>query len=372
MKRNAVIHIEKGKISGKQYMFAVACFLQASLKTTAFLAGITFHESWVVAIAGTLLSLPLLFLFRAFMVRFPRSNLIEIFQDVFGPVIGKVLGAAYIWFFVTLTCSNLILLGEYSKITLLALTPRSVLILTCVLVAAWAVRNGISVVTRYGLLIVVAEILVTIFAIFLVWGQINLANFLPLFTLPAASYAQGLLFMVAVPYGELIMFSMIKPSADMSPKDTGRYWFTGVAIGAVTILISMIQTVGVLGNTFHLFALSGLASLQISEAIEPFSRMEMMFAIGMVLLLFFKIMLSYYASVLAAAQLFGLKSYKRLVLVIGGFLVVYCSLLSTDSIAFFHMLESTIPVIWTLFVVLIPVLTFLVARARKRPVAKEG
>ena len=106
--------IDKSQISGKQFMFTVAFFLQSSALLTSFLAGISKNEAWIPVVIGIVLCMPLIFLFRTLMVMFPDKNLLQVLDEVYGPVVGKIIGISYVWFFITLTAVNLIDIGDFA------------------------------------------------------------------------------------------------------------------------------------------------------------------------------------------------------------------------------------------------------------------
>jgi len=185
------MRIDKSQVNGVRFMFTIACFLQSSALLTSFLAGVTKQDSWIAVVFGTVLCLPLIFLFRTLMVRFPGKDWIQILEEVYGSVAGKVIALAYAWFFFTLTALNLRDLGNFSKITVMTETPHAVLTFVCILVAAWAARYGFKVVARYSALFTFAIFALVAVTIVLLYNQINLRNFLPIFHQPFPRYVQS-------------------------------------------------------------------------------------------------------------------------------------------------------------------------------------
>lgn len=96
------MRIDKGQITGPQFMFTVICFLKATSLLTAFVAGVALQDSWLVVLFGMVLCLPLIWLYRTLMVLFPDRNLIQILEEVYGPVAGRIIGVLYLWFLFTI------------------------------------------------------------------------------------------------------------------------------------------------------------------------------------------------------------------------------------------------------------------------------
>ncbi|MEA4970701.1 MAG: endospore germination permease [Candidatus Pelethousia sp.] len=364
--------IDRSQISGSRFMFAVAFYLQSSSLLTSFVAGIAKHESWLSVLFGIVLALPLIYLYRTLMVNFPQKDLLQILEEVFGTILGKLLGIAYAWFFITLAALNLQDLGDFAKVTMMAKTPQLALTLVCLLVAVYAVRHGFKVVTQYGTLFTFAEFAILLITIILLSNQMNFQNFLPVFTQPAMKYIHSTHLILTIPFGELVVFLMCAPSVRLSPKGATRYWFGGVAIGMLTLLIVLLRDISILGEAISMFTLPGLMVLRLVNLGQTLSRMEILFAVALMMLLYFKISVLCYVATVTVARLLGVTTYKRLAIVMGILILAYSSTLFHSSVEHTASAWETTPVIWTPFEILLPLLTLIVAKIRKLPKTAEA
>lgn len=358
---------DKGQISGKQLMFSVACYIQPAGLLTSFLVGVLKQDSCLGVLGGFALCLPLLALYRSLLLRFPGRDLIGMLLAVFGPVAGRILGAAYVWFFFTLAALNLTDLGMFTKMTLLEETPVQVLLVMAVLVSAMAVRGGVKLVTRLSTLFVVTTFLLMALSISLVLNQVHAEYFLPALTKAPIKYVQGIHIGFAIPFGETVVFLMLGGSLRPDRRELGRGLFGGLFMGAVTILIVVARDIAVLGNTIDLFALPHLVALRVVDLGPALSRMEILFAILYVMLLFFRSSFLYYVSVLAAARLLGAKQFRHLVLAAGALIIAYGLTLFPSSVEHTAVSQQTIPILWTFFEVVLPLLLSVLARVRGLP-----
>jgi len=366
------MRIDPSQISKNRFMFSIACFLQSSALLTSFVSGITEQDSWLAVLFSLVIVIPLIFLFRTIMVMFPGKNYIQVLEHVFGPVLGKIFGIAYAWFFITLASLNLLDLGDFTKVAVLRDTPQIVLSVMCILVAALAVRNGLKVVVRYSSVFTVIEFAIVSFSIILLLGQFDFQNFLPIFDMPAVKYVQGAHIITTIPFGELVAFLMITPNVKLSRRDATKYWFLGAGMGILTIIVVLLRDIAVLGNTMHLFALPGLISMRLVYIGEALSRIEIIFAVALIMLLFFKITFLYYISTVAIAGLFRTTRFKHLVLAVGAFVLAYMPTLYSSSVEHAASGREIEPFIWTLFEALIPLTVFIVAKVRKLPIAADS
>ena len=361
------MRLDSGQISGTRFMFTITFFLQASALLTSFIAGVTKQSSWMTVLLGMVVGIPIIWLYRTLMAMFPDKNLIQLLEHIFGTVAGKILGVGYLWFFVTLTALNLGDLGDFAKISIMTETPHSALTLLCVLVTAMAVSCGIRVVTRYAAFFTVLEFLIIAFSIVLALNQIKPQNLLPLWNVPLRKMLQGTHIILTIPLGELVTFLMITPNLKATPRDLTKFWFLGVGMGMLTVLVIMLRDITVLGNTLHLFTLPGLETLRLVSLGEALSRMEILFAAALIMLLFFKVTFLCYISVIALAQLMRARGFKHLALLMGMLAVAYGLTLYPNPVEHTRSAREITPVIWTAFEILIPLVTLITAKVRGLP-----
>ncbi len=330
--------IESSQISANQFMFSVACFIQASSLLASFFSSISKQDSWIAAIGGFLASMPFLLIFILLIRHFPGSNLIQINDRVFGKVIGKLASLLYLWFFLTLASLNLRDLGDF--------------------------------VTRYSTAFVFISLGVVVFTSLLTLNRMDFNHFLPVFSLPPIKYVQSINIVTTIPMGEIVVFLMIAPSVN-DQKNIPKTFFWGLVIGELTLLAIILRDTAVLGNTMPLFSLPSFETLRVVSISEAISRVEVLFAIVLIILLFFKVALLYYVIVLATAQLFQLSTFRPLVLTIGAIIVSYAFILFPSSVEHATVGRDTAPIFWLVFELLLPLCTLIVAKVRKIPKQKE-
>ena len=362
------MRIDKSTVSGTRFMFAIAFYLQASALLTSFLAGITKLESWIPLMLGFVLFLPFIYLYRTLMLMFPEQNYLQVLCEVFGTITGKIIGIFYLWFFLTLTALNVRDIGAFVNISILPETPNVVTMLCCVLVSVWAVRHGFKVVARYSSMFTIIEFLIVAVSIILVSNQIKLSNFRPLFAQSFGKYVQGTHIIATIPFGELVIFLMVMPCVrKLSRREATQFWFCGAAMGFIVLLAVLLRDIAILGNALPLFTLPGLVTLRLVNLNEALSRMEIIFTVAIMMLLFFKITILIYVSTIAVAQLFETTHFKRLALIVSAFILAYVPTLYPSSVEHTISARTIEPVIWTVFEMILPLMTFIVAKLRRLP-----
>lgn len=363
------MRIDNEKISGRRFLFTAICFTQASSLLAAFLVTVVYQDAWLVVLMGGLVCLPLMWIYRELMVMFPGKNLLHILEEVYGTVLGKVFGVAYLWFFFTLASLNISDLTALTKTTILEKTPSLVLSLTCVLVAAMAVRHGVGLVTRYSTLFTFSAFAIMGISFLLVFNQLDIKNIFPMFDQPPMKYVQGVHIISTIPFGELVAMLMLNANMKITRKETTRYLFLSFLLGVLSVFIVLLRDVAALGNTIDMFTVPSLMVLRLFSLGVTLGRLEVLFAVVLVMLLFFKVMVLYYVAVIAAAQLLKVKEYRHLVLSMGVLMVLYGMTLYPSNIEHTEAGQQIVPFLWMPFEILLPLLTLVVAKAQRWRVA---
>lgn len=356
--------LEKSRITTFQYMLSVACFIQSSALLYAFFAPLVKQDSWIVTVFGIIAAIPVLLIYIGIMRSFPGRNLIQICQEALGRVGGGIVSLMFIWFFLTLASLNTIDLGALMRQTILVETPAVYTTSLCIVLCAYAITKGLDVVTRYAPVFVIMSFLLTIISTLLTLNIMDMKNFLPMLSLPPMNYVQGTNVVLSIPFGELVVFLMVAPNVVKGKKRKGYYLFSGFLLGSVTILAVVARDTAVLGRASSLFSSPSFETLRMANLINALNRMEVLFVIILIVLLFFKIAFLYYSTVLATAQLFGLKSYHPLILIFGALIIAYSFIVYPDANTHSSSGREIVPIFWLLFEVLLPLLVLIVGRVR--------
>lgn len=358
---------ENTKISPVIFMFSVACFLRSSSLLSSFFASISKQDTWLVILMGAVASLPVMAIYILLIKAFPTKNLFEINDTVFGKVFGKVISVLYLWFFFTLSALNLRDLGNFVGKSIMLKTPQPIIVAVFVLICAWAVYFGIEVVTRYSIVFIVISSIILLISILAIISIIKLENFLPVFDQPPLNYIQSTNIVMTIPYGELVVFLMITPKVDVNPKKFGRYFLGGFLLGAFLVAMVIARDVGILGKTISIFSLPSFETLRMLTFFDVLTHMEILYAILLIILFFFKISFMFYISIFGLSQLFNFESYRAFVLPCSALLAAYSFIVVQSVIQHMEVGQLTAPFIWPIFEMLLPLITLIMAYIRKSP-----
>lgn len=355
--------IERGKISASQFMFAVMCYLQGTTIVTSFYSSDTKQDAWFTLITGFLLCLLFIWMYVYILNKYPGKNWIEIIELVFGQIIGKIISLLYLFFFIMVSALNLNNVSDFVCIHLMPETPEIVFSFLMVFLCAFIVFYGVETIVRYGMVFFILWIIGLAIATTLSAFNMNLNNFLPMLSFPLNTYIRGTLTASTMPFLSIFVLTMIAPYTD-NKKLIGKAFFMGAFLGFIPLLVMTLRDIAVLGSMSAVIELPSFETLRQINVVELFSRMEVLFAILRLMMMFFKIGIIVYAACLCGAQLFGVKSYKFLILILSAIILMTASILFDSPIEEMAWGSTTAPIFNAFFEMLLPLIMLITIKVK--------
>lgn len=314
--------LERGRICKRELLFSVFCFMLGTAVRSGFVISITRNDSWVIAFTGLVMSLLLVSLYAALGRRFPGKSLVEMSDPIFGRMLGKVVSILYLFFFLSLAALNTRDLGNFVTGYMMPETPAAAITLPFILVCAYAVSRGIESFMRLSTLFCI----MTIAAIFINFGlmlkDVQFDFLKPFFRLPLMKYVQATLTVTAIPLGEILAFTMITPMLG-GRQGAGKTLALGLLFSAVSMAVLMIREVITLGPLVSVVTIPSFESVRYISVAGILTRMESLYAVILLILFLFKVVILLYAFVLGLAQLLGMTDYRHIILLSAALVYFY-------------------------------------------------
>ena len=361
--------LEKGELSSTQLMFLVGGFIQGSLLTLTFAKDATKHDIWIAVIAAFIMSLPLTFVYLTLALKFPGQNLIQINDIIFGPYLGKLVSLQYILLFLTIVSANLWFVGDFFLTFIMPETPILAIMIMFAFICAWAVRAGIEVIARMSFLLVLITVIIIFITFIFLLKDMKFTNFLPIFELPLHDFIQGTHILMAIPFNEVFIFMMVIPYVNKM-KQVKTSVLYGLIIGGISFLIIVIRNTAVLGPLADIVVSPSMVAVRLIDIGKIINRLEALVAIALLVTIFLKVCVFYYATVLGIAQLLKLRSYVPLVIPIG-IIGISIALSNESTMQFSYSAKNTYPVFAMPFYIGLPLLSLFIAKVRNLPKQKE-
>lgn len=359
--------VEKAKITNLQ--LALLMFTTVVPTAVLFVPAVTARDArqdgWIsLLVVATAYGLFVVTVITALARRFPGRSLVEYSQEILGPWLGRAVGLAYFFFFLHPGSIVVREFGDFLATAFMPETPLIVFNITILGLAAWAVRHGLEVMCRVNQFIFPLFIASIGALLILVLPEMNLSNLQPVMAGGLKPIIKGAL-APAGWRGEVALAAMFLPAVNR-PAEARKYLALAVVAMGVVLAWATVVTFATMGPltarlVFPMFEVARYISIAVFlERVE--AAILTLWVTGLTV----KIAVFYYAAVLAAAQVLGLKDYRPLVLPVGVILASWSVLVFDNIPEMVEWLGKIWPPYAYVFELGIPALLFLLAVLRRK------
>ncbi|MGM7701775.1 GerAB/ArcD/ProY family transporter [Pseudalkalibacillus sp. Hm43] len=349
-------------ISSRQFVLLVLLFtvgssiiiIPSSLVITAS------QDGWISAIVASIIGLGLAYLYSSFPKRYPGMNLPSIAELVLGKFLGRIIIVFYFFFCFTLAALVLRNFGDFMKTKIMLETPLEAIHIMFLIPVIYAVKLGLETYSRVAEITFPFVVLMFIILVGLTSPQINLTNIQPIAGEGLKTIFGGSLSMVGVPFLELVILTTFYTSIN-HPEKTRKSFLLGVTLGSSILIVTTLFTILVLGvelTKLKVYPTYVWAKkISIADFLE---RIEVTVAALWGITLFFKLVLSFHASLIMLKKLFNLKDYRLLVIPMSFILYIYSLIAYPNSAYFIDFATKTWLAYALLFGLIFPLLLLII------------
>jgi spore germination protein KB len=361
--------LEKAKINAYQLFILIVLFELGSTLLVP-IAIEAKQDSWLAVLIGMAGGFCLFLIYYGLYSYYPDISLTEYVQKILGSVLGRILAFFYVLYFMYLAARVIRDFGEMLITFAYWETPLFVLNFLLVLVIVYTVRKGIEVLARTGELLFPLFAFISISGLILIIlsGLIEVGNLKPVLeegSLPVMKTAFTQI--LYVPFGEVIVFAMILPYLNR-PEKAKTIGLVALGVSGLAVALIRALNVSVLGvNLTSRSQFPFLSTVQTIEFAGFLERLDVFFILIVIITVFFKVSVYFYAAVAGTANLFVVKESSRLVYPMG--IVVLLLSITIASNFSEHIQEGfqVVPLYVHLpFQVIIPIFLLIIAFLKNR------
>lgn len=298
--------------------------------------------------------------------RFPTMTLFEAAESVLGKVLGRLITALYVLFFVLMLGLNLRLVGEFFRYAFLPRTPLTVICGVLVLLAVWSAQAGIEVIARasqivlpllFGSLLLIAGLLAK---------DVDLRELLPFNVLVTGPlpHMQDMVY-VAARTVEIAWVALLVPFVNHPTKLFPALFKAQLWIGFTWVMMSIVMF-GVLGTEIEDHFFPFFAAARLIHVADFLERIDGLFLAVWLFGMFLRVSVLLWAASQGTAHLVGAKQYRPLIWSLAAIAFTY-SLAQAQT--FGELITLMGPAVMTplglIFVLILPMLVLMVAKIRK-------
>ncbi|RJX22655.1 MAG: spore gernimation protein [Desulforudis sp.] len=310
---------EEGKISGFQAMnYAISIVLATAI---LFVPSITAQharqDAWLSLLLAGAFGALVTYIAVRLALRFPGETVVQYTPRVLGPVLGKLVGFIYVYYYLFVAYFVQREFSELINAAYLSRTPMIVIICVLTLLAVYVLYQGLEVLCRVNTVVLWSMIGAIFLIIMLGIKEVRLEAFLPIL-----ENGPGPVILGAVTpgswFGETTVILMLMPFI-LATDQPRMVKFNLLAVLVLFLVLEMIvvAAVGQFGAAqaaTKLFPTLSLARHVDIPALPIFSRQDAVFMAFWVAGMLFKLTTFFYAGTLGLAQWLNLKDYRPLIL----------------------------------------------------------
>ena len=357
--------LKKGTIAGYQLIYLIIGFSLGS--ALVFAPGrAAQQDAWIAIMIGAAESMFFALIYTALARRFPGKTLVEIEETVFGPYLGKLIAAIFLWYLFHLGSIVIRNFTDFFTIAVMAETPSLVFAVLLVLVSALAVSYGLEVIARCSLILLPITVFLLTTTFLLQLNQFDFKNFLPILEISFRDLLGASHALAAFPFGETVTFLMFFPFLDR-PKAGRRPTLIAILLTAILLITVSARVIGVLGATAGLVTYPSLEAIKFINVPFVSLRLEVIVMINFLAMGFLKISLLHYGTVLGLGQIFKFRSIRPLIIPVGILMIIFSIINFSGISENIEFAETGYPIYTLPFQLGIPLLTLIVALVRKLP-----
>lgn len=317
------------------------------------------QDAWMTAVIATIPGIAVILIVTELGRRFPGKTIIEYLHDILGNWLGKTIGFLYLLFFIH---TNGVVIREFSELLagiIMPHTPIIVFHVVFVLLAAYAVRSGLEVISR--LIVITIPWVLAIYGVIIIIGFLKgeFNHLLPMLENGFKPILLGSLTPSAW-RGEVVILAMYLPY--LSEPRMGR------TLGVWSVIfLGLLLTFNAIANTMVFGPETPrlvFPTFIVTHQVLNRGFFDVVSIVVWLLGAFAKITQFYYVAVLGTAQLLSLKDYRSVTLSIGVILTALSILAIENSVAISAYITSGFPPFAYLFEWVIPLVLLLIAIAR--------
>lgn len=314
------------------------------------------------ALIATILAAPVGFFILAIILRlqmmFPGVSIFKIAELSLGRIPGKIVNSIYLWIVFVI---SILYLGDLITLLrqLFMLMPQFSLRTLIILTAAFCIYKGVTNIARLGEVVIGFVIMLLILGFLVPLSLVDIDNLKPVLS-EWRTVVGALGYVANWPFAEVTVLALLLPLVNDLPTGYRKivWWYVAAA---VVLILRTALVLAVLGTELAQASSFPLYLVFRQVEVQTFQRIELFFFALWFTTSFMAILVYYLGVVLGLKELFGLPSYRSLILPVGLLIVTMSIYTIKSDIYFFQILSFASPFHNLPVNLLYPLLVFLAA-----------
>lgn len=328
------------------------------------------QDTWITMIIGIGLAVLLCWLYSAVLRLHPGKNMFDIFIEVCGNVLGKILCGIYVVYAIFVGSQVFRIFDEFIQLVNLPQTPQIAILLMSVPLIVFQVKTGLKNMGSTAKFMIPILYFFVLSTFFLGIRYMNIENLQPALDSTPRELFLGIVGTLTLPFGELVICMSFFGEIDQK-EHPFKILLNGVLLGGLILLVAALRNLLILGpSTSRLFLFASYDAVGVISIGDFITRISVLIGINLVLAAILKISTFLYAASVGISKILNIKTYLQPAASCGvlmatlGFTLYDNVLTGIDFIKYLPVLSIPVQII-------IPLIILIVGKIKKKSVRKK-
>ncbi|HEX3012419.1 MAG TPA: endospore germination permease [Syntrophomonadaceae bacterium] len=314
---------DKVIINNKQFKAIMVCLTWPTAINFAsgFLARLVGHDMWLSGAISVITTIPFIFIVVLLGKNFPGKTIVEYSQDLFGKILGKLLGFMLFLYFLATAALTVSAYIQHLTDFLLPETPFIVVTIMHLIVICYLIWQGLEVIGRIGVIALFLDIIFFTLILLASLPEYDLNRLMPFFNAGVVNTSIASLSADSFTGVIQMVIAMILPMVANQTR-AFRSAAAGLAIGGAFFVFYFVAELMVMGP--HLISIMRIPSMDLVRSIQITQYLHR-FESFMVALWYWSILIRAgalaYCALIAFKQTIGIKKNNPYLVLILGLLI---------------------------------------------------
>ena len=322
------------------------------------------NDVWLALLLAMVMAIPVLLIYCRLQRLYPDKNLYEIFDDVFGNIVGKLMSLIFIWYLFHLGSLVIRNFTEFIVSVSLPETPQNIIGLFMIVLCIWAVKAGVEVIGRWTSILLPITAIVILAVTLLFIPIFDYGNIKPILYNGFGPVFDSAFSVFAFPFSETVIFLTFFNQLTKKEKVYKVYFLSWIISGLFILLVSVRTLLSLGVPNMEILFFPTYASVRLLNIINFIERIEISVAIVFLFAGFIKISVCLYGAAIGTAHLLGFSNYRKIVAPLGLTMLILSIIIYKNTAEMFQWNDIYKYYAFT-FEVFMPVVTYMAAVARK-------
>ncbi|QEK11525.1 GerAB/ArcD/ProY family transporter [Crassaminicella thermophila] len=360
--------MNKEFISDKQGISIISLFIIGS-SIVLTIAGEAKKDIWIAIILSILTALPIVLVHARLLVLFPKRDLYDVLELVFGKLIGRGISILFVSFSFFLGGLVLRVFCDFIFTVSFQETPEIIPMLFIGGLCIWAAKEGIEIIGRWAEFFLIGTIVSIFIVSLLAMHKMNINNIRPILYEGIKPVVEGAFHAFIFPFTQTIVFTTFFSS--LKNKSIYKVYIVSLLIGGGVLYISSVTNILTLGintvESVYFPTYTTASRLTLGNVVEG---LEVVISVTLLIGGFMKVCICLLSTCNGIAKIFGLNDYRLMVTPIG-LLIINLSYFIHDNVMEKAEFASDIYPIYAFpFQVVLPIIILIVAEIKKNRLIK--